>query len=286
MLKRQGLIDAWHDRRIPAGDDIDSSVSEALDRADVILILVSPDFLASRYCYDVEMKRALERHTRKEARLIPIILRQCDWKQSDFSGLKAVPKDGKPVTKWADIDEAFQDVVEGIRAALPVKMPKTTPVAHSVQESQIEATVPRSSNLRLAKVYNEEDRDRFLDSAIEYMAKFFESTLAQLNHRNPSVDTRFRWIDGSNFAVTVYRDGSAVACCKIGKGGRYFKGITYAGDDNAPGDTINDLLHVVTDKQGIYLSPMMYGYGAEPTQKLSLEGAAEYYWAKLIGPLQ
>ena len=220
MLKRQGLIDAWHDRRIPAGDDIDSSISEALEQADVVLMLVSPEFLASKYCYDVEMKRALERHGLKEARLIPIILRQCDWKQSALAKLKAIPKDGKPITKWADIDEAFQDVVESIRAALPQKNKLVVPVPDTGQSRRDRATsAPRSSNLRVAKAYSEADKDRFLGDVFEYMANFFEGSLEELKLRNEGIDTTFRQIDRNRFTAVVYRNGSAVARCRVAFGG-------------------------------------------------------------------
>ena len=67
MLKRQGVIDTWHDRRIDAGQDVHAEISEYLGKADIILLLVSADFLASDYCYDIEMRRALERHQRGEA---------------------------------------------------------------------------------------------------------------------------------------------------------------------------------------------------------------------------
>ena len=76
ILKRQGIIETWHDRRIDAGQEFSQEISEYLNEADIILLLVSPYFLASDYCYDVEMKRALEMHERKEAVLIPVILQQ------------------------------------------------------------------------------------------------------------------------------------------------------------------------------------------------------------------
>lgn len=120
-LKRQGLIDTWHDRRIIVGEDFDGEVRHELERADVILLLISPDFIASDYCYDVEMKRALERHADREARVIPVILRACDWRPLPFGKLLAAPRDGKPIRSWPDIDEAFLDVARKIRAALPRK---------------------------------------------------------------------------------------------------------------------------------------------------------------------
>jgi len=74
--------------------------------------------MASNYCYDIEMQRAIERHDAGNARVIPIILRPCDWKGSPFSKLQILPKDGKPVTQWSDRDSAFLNVVEGIRRAV------------------------------------------------------------------------------------------------------------------------------------------------------------------------
>jgi hypothetical protein len=118
VMRRQGVISDWHDRKISAGKEWEMEISEYMDRAQVILLLVSADFLASDYCYDVEMQRALERHEQGEARVIPIILRECDWRIAPFGKLQALPKDAKPITSWADRDKAFTDVTQGIRAAV------------------------------------------------------------------------------------------------------------------------------------------------------------------------
>ncbi len=117
MLKRQGVLETWHDRRIVAGDEFVGRIGEELERANIILLLVSPDFLASDYCYDIEMTRAMERHEAREARVIPVILRPCDWYGAPFGKLNAAPKDGKAVATWPDLDEAFLDVVRAIRKA-------------------------------------------------------------------------------------------------------------------------------------------------------------------------
>jgi hypothetical protein len=99
MLKRQGFIETWHDRRITAGEVFGNAISANLERADIVLLLVSPDFLASDYCYKKEMTRALERHDAAECRVIPVILRPCDWHDAPFGRLLAAPKDGKPITQ-------------------------------------------------------------------------------------------------------------------------------------------------------------------------------------------
>jgi len=117
LLKRQGVIDTWHDRRIDAGENVHEEISEYLEKADMILLLVSADFLASDYCYDIEMQRALERHQRGDARIIPVILRPCEWQKAPFGSLLAAPTDGKPITKFENLDDAFLEVTHAIRKA-------------------------------------------------------------------------------------------------------------------------------------------------------------------------
>ncbi len=117
-LKRQGVISTWHDRRITAGTELGSAIDVNLSAADVILLLVSPDFINSDYCYEKEMDRAMERHKSGVARVIPVILRPCDWHGLPFGKLLATPTDAKPITKWPDRDEAFLNVVQAIKAAL------------------------------------------------------------------------------------------------------------------------------------------------------------------------
>jgi hypothetical protein len=121
VMKRQGLIKDWHDRKIVPGAEWKNEIDERLNSANVILLLVSADFLASDFCYSIEMERAIERHNAGEALVIPIILRPCDWMDTPFSKLQALPKDAKPVTSWANRDQAFLDVARGIRAAMQSK---------------------------------------------------------------------------------------------------------------------------------------------------------------------
>jgi hypothetical protein len=118
IFERRGIISGWHDRQITAGSEWAGQLDEHLNTAQVILLLISDDFLASDYCYDIEMQRALERHDNGEARVIPIILRPCDWQDAPFGKLQALPKDLLPVTRWPDLDEAFLNIVEGIKAAI------------------------------------------------------------------------------------------------------------------------------------------------------------------------
>jgi internalin A len=118
-LERLKLIETWYDRRIVAGEDFGQKINENIDSADIILLLVSADFIASDYCYQKEMERALERHEKRETRVVPVIVRDVDWKViPELSRLTAVPKDGKPVRNWPNKDTAWRDVSERVRAIL------------------------------------------------------------------------------------------------------------------------------------------------------------------------
>ena len=118
ILRWQGLITEWYDRDIQAGIEWEHEINVHLDTAQIILLLVSSDFLASPYCYSIEMTRALERHIAGEARVIPIILRPVEWERAPFSKLQVLPTDAQPVTSWSDRDAAFLNVTKGIRKAI------------------------------------------------------------------------------------------------------------------------------------------------------------------------
>lgn len=114
-LRHSRDIAGWHDRRIGAGQEWAGEIDAHLNSANIILLLISSDFLASKYCYDIELARAMQRHHAGEARVIPVILRPVDWTGVPFEKLQALPKEGKPVLKWNIRDEAFLDVARGIR---------------------------------------------------------------------------------------------------------------------------------------------------------------------------
>lgn len=121
-LERLHRIEAWHDRKIKPGDEWEKSIASNLETADIVLLLVSIDFISSKYCYDIELETAMERHANGQAVVIPIILRSCLWHHTPFSKLQALPKDGKAVCTWADRDEALTAVAEGIRQVAETRL--------------------------------------------------------------------------------------------------------------------------------------------------------------------
>lgn len=113
-LQQHGHIETWCDQDISAGSEWEPAIAKHLHEAQIILLLISADFINSEYCYNKEMKWALEQHQQGRARVIPIILRDVLWRYGPFSNLQALPSEAKPVYRWAHRDEAYTDVTEGI----------------------------------------------------------------------------------------------------------------------------------------------------------------------------
>jgi hypothetical protein len=117
-LKRRNIIKEWHDRKLIAGEEWDKIIKQELLDSDIILLLISSEFIASNYCYDIEIKKAMELHEEGEAKVIPIIVRPCDWKELPFSKIQGLPKDAKALSTWSDIDEGYLNIIEGIKNSI------------------------------------------------------------------------------------------------------------------------------------------------------------------------
>ena len=222
-LKRQGVIQTWHDRRIGAGKHLDTEISSNLENAQIILLLISPYFIASEYCYNIEMKRALERNDNGEALVIPIILHPCDWQHTPLGGLNATPTDGKPISKFPNQHEAFLEIVSAIRLAVQ-EIDQTSP--NVPVDTKLEAETkpitekiainnPRSSNLRVSREFTDIELSRFLSETFEYITNFFENSLRELESREEGIETEFRKIDTNTFTGMLYRKGEQMSVCKI-----------------------------------------------------------------------
>jgi internalin A len=119
-LKKSNKINVWNDRKIQGGDNWDESIKKQLKEADIILLLISADFMASEYIWNVEVKSAIERDNNGEAKVIPIFLRDCDFKDMPFEKLQGYPEDAKPIISFQNRDDAFSQVAKGIRRDIEV----------------------------------------------------------------------------------------------------------------------------------------------------------------------
>jgi hypothetical protein len=296
VLKRSGIIDTWHDRRIVAGSELGASIDLALDEADVVLLLVSSYFLASDYCYEKEMQRAMERHEAGDAVVIPVILHPCDWQSTIFSKLMATPTDGKPVSKHTNLHDAFLDITNAIKTAVS-RLNKMKDIDSQSSQSKRLSTnsaietkrIIRSSNLRVKQEFTDQDKHEFIDQTFEYIANYFEGSLQELCNRNPQLSHRFKRLDAEHFSAVVYNDGASISECKIWIGGNSYMGdILYSADIKASDNSCNDNMSVSSDDHILYFESMGMSHWGRQNQdrKLTQEGAAEYFWQSIMDKLQ
>ena len=113
-LKRDEVV-TWYDGDMQAGDALDTEIARALRQSHLFVALLSPDYLASHYCWKLEYQRAMGRRARGTLRVAAVVVRPCDWKATTAAGFKLLPIDGKPVTRWRSQDQALLDVTQSIR---------------------------------------------------------------------------------------------------------------------------------------------------------------------------
>ena len=300
LLRRQGLIETWHDRNIPAGGQLDDHIDQEVNRADIILLLVSASFIASAYCYSREMARAMERHEAGEARVVPIIVRDCDWHSAPFGKLKAVPTDGKAIVSWTNFDAAYTDVAKEIRRLVEPVSGSRGMVVGAMARSQHRATLPqaesssspaalgpRSGNLRVRREFSDHDKAQFQLDTFDFIARYFENSLAELSARHTHIQGDFRRIDAHTFHAILYQHGKQVSACAVHleRGGAFGSGIRYS-SELGRGNSFNEQLTVAHDDQSLFLQSMGAGAMSSREESLTSEGGAELFWSMLIRPIQ
>lgn len=211
LLKREGLLETWSFRNIDAGQEWKRAIDQNLESATIILLLVSADFIASDYCWEIEMKRAVERHERGEAVVVPIILKPCDWKSAPFAKLQALPEDARPVTGWRPRDRAWTNVVTGLRrvvqqAQLPNPLAAPPPVAGATTASASQPPVTAVERAKRVAQASQDRRDREarlqMDGVAAVQAEtrsVFQNTeriVGEINTSAPDLGMRVGWEPG------------------------------------------------------------------------------------------
>jgi hypothetical protein len=294
LLKRQNVITTWHDRRITAGSDLNHAISRELEEAQIILLLISAHFLASDYCYDKEMTRALEKHHEGSAIVIPVILHPCDWMSSPFKNLRATPTDAKPVSMYTNQHEAFAIVAQDVRQAAE-QLHVVGPVAKSVTNgldrpvSNLAENSLRSSNLRVKRKFVDHERDEFLEKSYDYIARYFEGSLQELAKRNPQIQARYKRLDATSFSASIYENGKRVAECSVWYGGTFGSaGISYSHSSDVARNSYNENLRVEDDGYTLQLKAlgMHQSFHGKTEDAMSQQGGAEFFWSMLVQRLQ
>lgn len=279
VLRREGQIDAWFDRNILAGDELDGEIEEQLEASDLFCLLVSPDFLASDYCYEREMARALERHDAGESRVVPIIVEPCDWLASPLHKLKALPRDGKPVSEWTNHNNAFLDIVTELRRILTQDDSTTTTEVPELGGRQSHA--PR---YRIKRDFDEIDVSDFRASAFDTIRTYFERAITEIDQIE-GLRARYLSTGPLSFTCTLINRGTDRGTAHITVHGRSgnmgFSDLYYSFSENAPANTANGGFNIESDDYDLFLKSGPFGFGAED-QRLTPEQAAEQLWTDFL----
>lgn len=295
-LRRMGKITTWHDRRIAPGQEFERQIDHYFSQADIILLLISSDFIASDYCYQVEMINALKRHKQGEAVVIPVILRECAWHQLPFGSIMAATIDGKPITRFASHDEGYVQVVDAVSRAIAnveAKKPQQRVNIPSPANPMFQTTdtvfTPRSSNLSLPRNFTDLDKDRARREGFDYVARYFENSLDELKNRHAGLEANFHRLDADSFTCAVYINGSKVGHCAIWHGNQHhgIGDICYS-QDSVVRNSINESLSLADNGQTLGFRALMRGYSSGNSREdlLTNEGMSEHLWGMFFGVIK
>ncbi len=282
MLRREKRIDEWYDREILAGGDVDDDIAAQLEKCDVFLALVSPDFLHSNYCYEREMLRAIERHEAGDLRIIPIIVEPCDWKASPLQRFKALPKDGKPISEWTNENTAYLDIVAELRRIIQYELEEQQP-------TQLESTSPTEvagpSKYRVRRDFDEIDRGDFRRTAFQEISDYFERSITEIDQID-GLRGRFHEAGPQGFTCTVVNQmldsrGEAHITVRLSSGAGGFGDISYSFTENAAENTANGWFSVGSNDYDLYLCGNSFGRIGEKKQ-MSPQNAAEALWGEFL----
>ena len=176
QLQREGLISTWTDRKIPAGSTMDQNISSALTSSDLFIALLSPDYLASDYCYENEFETALEMQKGGQIIIIPIIVEPCDWLSTPFKKFKALPNDGKAISTWENQNTAFLDIIQNIRKLITFQN-----INQATQIGPKSSSIPSSRNYRIQKDFDSIEKMEFVEKTFyeikDYLKRYIEEVL-------------------------------------------------------------------------------------------------------------
>ncbi len=291
VLKCEKLLDAWYDQEILPGGDIDHEISKQLESCQLFLPLVSSDFLDSSYCHDKEMGQAIAQCQSGQTIIIPIALRSCDWKESAIGQFKGLPYDGKgciAVSKWKDKDDAFFNIVQGLRQVLTTNRAKEEKDAStSAQPPVVPSETISRPRYRVRRDFNKIDVGEFREQAFQEILSYFESSVQGINDTD-GIRARLFSSSGSSFSCIIVNSGlgsQGTANISLHAGGGQFGGfgdIWYSFSENTP-NSANGSLSIESDGFNLFLKPIFSMWqAAGGSDLISPETAAEMIWCELI----
>ncbi|MAW82077.1 MAG: molecular chaperone Tir [Parvularcula sp.] len=281
-MRRAGQIDAWFDREILAGENLDSSIISELSSADIFFAMISPDFINSDYCFEKEMVEALKGHDEGTIRVIPIILEPCDWQNTPLGDLKAVPKDGKAISEWTNKNTAWLDVVNEIKRVIS-SLSKKSSAASFVAATARDAP---EKKYRIERDFDAIDKSDYREKAFATISEYFQEASAELDEVE-GMKARFRRISDVAFSCSAYNRMTAKKeahiTVRLGGANSSFGDISYVDKENDTGNSANGWFSINADKYDMYLSNSgMTGFSNQEAKRLTPKAAAEFLWNQFI----
>lgn len=280
QLVKSGELSTWTDQEMLPGDPLDHVIARELSTCDMFIALVSPDYLNSFYCTEVEVTRALELSAERGVVIVPVIVEPCDWKHSAFSGLVALPKDGKPIGQWTNANLAFVNVVDGLRRLLKAK--SSRPSAPQVRNRGGEP-VRRRPSLKLKSDFTAVDRIRFLNASFGYLESFIQESINELNSLDQPAHGHFEALDLKAFTAIVSNKrkikGDAFLTVRCASD-QHSANIEVSHSQNVQRGHYNESYEVSNNEHEMFFENWS-SFGNEK-DKLDAAGLAERLWTNLL----
>ncbi len=279
QLQREGSISGWYDRDIRAGTRFDDEIERELAQADIFVACVSPDYIASNYCYERELTSALQREDRGELAIVPVILEPSDWLSTPLSKFKALPDDGKAVAEFTNPNVAFMQVIHELRR-LVATQPIETKAAASAAAPANASTA--ASRYRVRREFDALAKRDFAEGAFHEIYKFFEASVAELSAIQ-ELEGRLSPIAGDHFSCTVINRGISrgYETLHVRLGGSWGAIDILYGDTNSR-NTSNGGFAVDADDYQLSLTSTLFSHRNGSKERLSPREAAQMLWDDLI----
>lgn len=286
MLQRDGTLNTWTDHSILPGVNLSQDIIFALDRSKIFLALISPDYLSSYYCYEKELQYASRRAAEGKMHIIPIILEPCEWRapNSVFKDLLALPKDGQPISTWTNQNNAFLNVVTGIRRVLEAPdMDKS-----SIPSKAMDTPQTTHRRFRIKQEFDAIQKAEFAEQAYDVIRNYFDASCKELSLAGDNLRAKFQPMDSASFTCTVVNrsrrnGGEAHITVRNSKGRRTFGDINYVYQPHhTENNTSNGSINVGADDYSLFLTMGMFSGFGDRDVKLSAEKAADLLWSNFV----
>lgn len=284
ILRSEGKVVAWFDREILAGGNLNTDIREKLDDADIFVAIVSPDYLNSNYCYEVEFKQALERKDKGQLVIVPVIAQPCDWHASPFGKMKAIPTDGKAISDWVNENAAYLNVIQELRRLLEAG--KTVPGPIKESSAIAEGTKTKKA-YKVKQDFTEIDIIDFRADSFEVIRRYFEESVSEINTIE-DIQARILSSDKTSFTCLVTNrrkvDSKGYITVQIPSESHFGRsGLNYAFSEKLSPNVIqlDNVFNIEkTDYELVWVKRSMFG--SSESKRFDAKAIAEELWEQFI----